>query len=411
MKTAFKFTFGWVGMIGVVGCASAGPGDVAGGETVGAETSALTYNERVANGTRHDYNGDQNEDIVIYGPTGARLALGKAGGNFTPGSWARSDLNGATQFVAGDFNGDHRSDLIITTGAGSSEWFGTSTGNFTAGSWSRSDLTTGSVRFTVGDFNHDGVSDLMASNDADGIVEYLGKTSGGFDAVWSLYVTMDRIQLTAGDFNGDGASDVLFTVGDGSYLYTGVAGPSGGFNSNVWISHDYALHDVEFTVGNYNGTNIDGRNCDDLIAKTTVETRELLGIANGGFNPPAWVNSAWSLQANVQFVPGDYNGDGKTDLVVSTGAGTTLYLGKSGGGFNTSTWSRSDVDAYHTSFLRGDWSKDGRDDLIITVGTDPKNTPGSYEYLGQASGAQPAGFTNQVWSNSTLGLSSGWLIY
>src|SRR5881394_360834 len=110
MKNVLKLTVGLVGIVGMAGCASASQGDVAGGETVGEETFPLTYNERVANGTRHDYNGDQNEDLIISGSTGARLALGKAGGNFTPGTWSRSDLNRATEFVAGDFNGDHRSD-------------------------------------------------------------------------------------------------------------------------------------------------------------------------------------------------------------------------------------------------------------------------------------------------------------
>ena len=408
MKTILKFTFGLAGICTMVGCGSSTEGGVAEEQAVGEQSFALTYNDRLANGTRHDYNGDQIEDVIVTSPTGARLALGKVGGNFTPGAWSDATLSGGSvEFVAGDFNGDHRSDLIITTASGSSLYYGTAGGNFTRGSWVRSALSKGNVNFTVGDFNHDGRSDLIASDNADGIVEYLGNTSGGFDYHYLFYVTKERIALKAGDFNGDGATDVIFTVEDSSSLSTGIADPTGGFNHDVWVSNEYPLHGVEFYVGNFNGVNIDGRSCDDVIAKTTVDSRELLGVANGGFNPPTWTHPEWSLMGNVQFVPGDYNGDGKTDLVISTGAGTLLYYGKSGGGFNQSTWSRSDVDAYHVGFIRGDYSKDGKDDLIIILGNDPKNVPGSNEYLGQASG-----FSNSVWFNSNIVLGSpAWGIY
>ncbi len=417
MKTELKFTVGLLGFVCMQGCSSvgAGAGDLGEEETVGERTSALTYNDRVANGTRHDYNGDQIEDIIVSGPNGSTLMLGKVGGGFTTGAWSRSDLTAAAvEYVAGDFDGDHLTDLIVTTANGTSEFFGTTSGGlvYRSGiSWVRYDLTKGSVKFTVGDFNRDGRSDLMASNDADGVVEYLGKASGGFDAHYQFYVTRDRIAMVAGDFNCDGASDLIYTVADQSSLDTGIADPAGGFNHNVWVSSEYPLHGVEFYVGNYNGVNFDGHTCDDVIAKTTVDARELLGIANGGFNPPIWKHPEWSLMNNVQFVPGDYNGDGKTDLVLSTGAGTNLLLGKSGGGFNSSTWTRSDVDSYHTAFARGDYSKDGRDDLIITLGTDPKNVPGSTEYLGQPSGAQPSGFTGVVWTDPNIVLSGGWAIY
>jgi len=418
MKTELKLVFGLVGVMGLVGCGSAGPGDFAEEETVGEASSALTYNERLSAGTRRDYNGDGIEDMIVSGPNGAQLWLGKVGGSFVAGAWSRSDLPyGVAEYVAGDFNGDHRSDLIITTDSGSYQYFGTTTGNLAtsipgAVGWIRNDLRKGTVKFTVGDFNHDGRGDLIASNNADGLVQYLGKTAGGFTSAWSTYVTMDRVALTAGDFNGDGATDVIFTVADSSELDLGIADPTGGFVHNVWTSFDYPLHGVEFYVGNYNGTNIvDGRTCDDVIAKTVVEARELLGVANGGFNPPTWQHPEWNLMGNVQFVPGDYNGDGKTDVVVSTGGGTSLYLGKSGGGFNSSTWSRSDVDAYHVAFTRGEYSKDGRDDLIITLGNDPKNVPGSKEYLGQPSGATPAGFTGAKWTDSNIVISGPWAIF
>ncbi|MEI9952697.1 MAG: VCBS repeat-containing protein [Pseudomonadota bacterium] len=401
MKTALKFSVGLLSVVGMAGCGAASQPDVAEEGSVSEQSAALILtNEELEKGIRRDFNGDRIEDLIVAkGPNaaqpGSTQRLGYRGGDFEPAVWTRPDLSGNVNYTYGDFNGDHRTDVIITLPDGSRLYQGKPGGDWIYDAWVRSDLVYGNVQYVVGDYNNDHRSDLIVVTSS-GSYEYLGRADGGFTYVWYNSARLGNARLTAGDFNGDHASDLIITKGNSSSLYKGVAGPYGGFVADVWVSTSYP-YGSEFYPGDFTG---DGKV--DVIARNNTDARELIGQATGGFTTNyAWVHSEYRFGTGnqIQFIPGDYNGDGKWDLVIADGSGAKLYPAfktTSSTGFGASTWFITDASAYFSVFKRGDFSGDGKDDLLVMENV-PPGTPGTKEYKGQATGLSAA-----IWNDTTI---------
>ena len=101
-----------------------------------------------------------------------------------------------------------------------------------------------------------------------------------------------------------------------------------------------------------------------------------------------------SALAAVNYVSGDFNGDGIADLIIVTASGSYEYLGLSGGGFRANAWVRNDLPLGHVQYVSGDFNGDRISDLIIVTAS------GSYEYLGLPGG----GFRANVWVRHDLHL-------
>jgi len=153
---------------------------------------------------------------------------------------------------------------------------------------------------------------------------------------------------------------------------------------------------VQYVTGDFNGDGIT-----DLIVVTASGSYEYLGLSGGGFVPNVWVRTDLTF-GKVQYVTGDFNGDGITDLIIVTATGSYEYLGQSNGGFVANVWVRSDLTLGNVQYVTGSFSddtgpkSDGFDyfitDLIIVTNT------GSYEYLGQVGG----GFVAGAWFRDDL---------
>ncbi|HSR96424.1 MAG TPA: VCBS repeat-containing protein [Kofleriaceae bacterium] len=319
---------------------------------------------------RGDFNGDGFEDIAAfydYGASTAKLWVwyGTAAGFAAPvlrwesgaGNWSvpRSRL------VTGDFNGDGQADIgaFYDYGASTAKlwvWRGAAAGfaaptvawASNAGAWS-----VPQSRPIAGDFDGDGRTDIGALYDYGASTTRLWLwrgTASGFAAPtvawdggannWSL----PRSRFVTGDFNGDGKADLggFYDYGASTAKLWVWPGAATGFAapSVAWASSAGAWNVPQSRpiAGDFDG---DGRtDIGALYDYGASTTRLWLWRATaGGFAAPvvAWDGGAnnWSLPRS-RFVPGDFDGDGKTDLgaFYDYGGGTTklwVWRGTDGG--------------------------------------------------------------------------------
>src|ERR1700722_15060819 len=144
------------------------------------------------------------------------------------------------------------------------------------------------------------------------------------------------------------------------------------------------LGNVQYVTGDFNGDGIA-----DLIAVTASGSYEYLGQSNGGFGANVWVRNDLTL-GKVQYATGSFSGDTGpksdgfdyfiTDLIIVTNTGSYEYLGQASGGFVPGAWVRNDLTLGKVQYVTGDFNGDYITDLIIVTNT------GSYEYLGERGG-------------------------
>ncbi|WP_394836718.1 FG-GAP-like repeat-containing protein [Pendulispora rubella] len=152
---------------------------------------------------------------------------------------------------------------------------------------------------------------VYPSNGASFDYWYQGLTSGGWD---------DRSRHVAGDFNGDGLTDVA-TVWPyygmsmvAVRLSTGNKVTGGGFTLETWADTHRLFRDAyQWLPGDFNG---DGR--DDLALAWNDRGWTSVGVflSNGsGFSPyQAWATQVGGWGDEHKWVAGDFNKDGRTDL-------------------------------------------------------------------------------------------------
>lgn len=394
MKTVVKSVVG-LAIWGACGCAVGTDGGAADSEgaSLGKDSAASTL-AGVTQGYRGDFDGDGIEDILVVQGSGTNEYLGLAGGGFSASKWFRPNSN--TAYVVGDFNKDGFSDVIATDETGSLEYLGQSGGGFTPSGWVRPDLPRAGTAYHSGDFNGDGATDVIITT-AFGSFEYLGVQNGTFrDGVWSQNWPFGQFSFAVGDFNNDTRSDLIVTNASGSFEFLGLIG--GGFSQATWPAGiNFLLNQSNFFVGDYNG---DGSF--DLVAQNSFAAMEIHGKAgvSGGFGDPIWTRTDLrTLEAN--FIPGDFNGDGKWDAVIATGLGAFLYIGQANNlGLGGDVWHDNTLPTYKTGFYAGNFSGTTAaqrkiTDLIVTTAS------GSTEYLGRA-GTNTGGFNVGTWSRPSM---------
>lgn len=203
-----------------------------------------------------------------------------------------------------------------------------------------------------GDFNGDGQSDLFVYNkpfippfnvvQSEYYIISYNKGNDLFDVLKNEQGIMDfnplKPQVYALDFNGDGKTEVMSVFDDGAasvaskvyeFTYSG-----GSFNCNNIFQTNTINNDLEFFPGDYNGDGIT-----DLISWGTpsyyhirfgtgtafTSSVPITNISNNSDNPNA------SLRDD-NLVFGDYNKDGKTDFIkfhcqsIGTGGSSTMEL-------------------------------------------------------------------------------------
>ncbi|HYH02340.1 MAG TPA: FG-GAP-like repeat-containing protein, partial [Bacillota bacterium] len=232
----------------------------------------------------------------------------------------------------------------------------------------RTDLPLNKVQYTPGDFNGDGKTDLIVTNASGSVWTLSGGvgTTYQFSQPYARYeMTLGNVQYTPGDFNGDGKTDVIVTLSSGSYWYLSTGMDNAFKPYQAYVRTDFTLGNVQFTPGDFNG---DGKT--DILVTTGSGTYWYYSTGSG--------NAYQIYQAyyrpeltygKVQFTPGDYNGDGKTDIIYTTSAGSYWHISLGTGNSYLAYQSgyRSDLKLGSVQYTPGDYNGDGKTDIIVTT--------------------------------------------
>jgi hypothetical protein len=354
-----------------------------GGNTLAAGTVLTAGDSLTSNAARLTLQEDGN--LVIVSNAGKTVWSSKTAGH--PGATARFDANGNLAVI--DANGttvlwetktsapggkavlQDRGNFVIYTAANESLWSAGSVVRHDYDGDGRSDMA---AWYDYSD-NHDALHTFKAA--ADGTIQQPFQSYSSAVGSWAV----ENMQFSTGDYNGDGRDDMaaLYGYSDGSVkLFTALSKADGGFSAPTsswsaapggWTAKNMTLHS-----GDFNG---DGR--DDLAAWYDYDNGDdrlftFTATATGGFSAPfpSWANTNndWN-RANLKFVAGDFDADGRDDLggLYKYADGSIKmfsFLAKPDGGFQASiaSWTSSTFGDWNRTHVNaGDFNGDGRDDV------------------------------------------------
>jgi C1A family cysteine protease len=294
------------------------------------------------------------------------------------------------RFLVGDFNGDGKSDLFhIVNNDYSNTWLSRGDGTFDIKNRFPAQngyamQNTANYHFIVGDFNGDGKSDLIHIVNNDYSHVWISRGDGTFE-VKNRFPAQNTYALNntagyrflAGDFNGDGKTDLMHIVNN-DYSHVWLSRGDGTFDikNRFPAQNGYAMQNTanyNFTVGDFNG---DGKM--DLIHIVNNDYSHVwISRGDGTFDIknrfPAQNTYAMNNVAGYRFLPGDFNGDGKTDLVhIVNNNYSHTWLSRGDGTFEIQGRFpvQNDYDmknAGNYKFLTGKFNNDTRFDLIHVV--------------------------------------------
>ncbi|MDX2005584.1 MAG: M57 family metalloprotease [Meiothermus sp.] len=178
----------------------------------------------------------------------------------------------------------------------------------------------------------------------------------------------DSVKWASGDFDGDGRSDIgAVWNNSGNNTLTVRLARGSTFAQAHWLLNGGGwMASTAWLPGDFDG---DGRT--DLAG--IWNDGGLVSIAvylstGSGFRPPVqWSRRDGGWGDSVKWVPGDFDGDGRTDIAAAwnNNGRTTLTVRRSAGSSFTHTHWRVDANYWFSasSFLAGDFDGDGQADL------------------------------------------------
>jgi phage gp16-like protein len=252
-------------------------------------------------------------------------------------------------------------------------------------------IANNNYNYLTGDFNGDGKTDLFHIVNNDYSHTWLSRGDGTFD-IKSRFPAQNgylmkneaNYKFLTGDFNGDGKTDILHIV-NSSYLHVWISKGDGTFEIKTRFpaQDGYVMNNAagyHFTVGDFNG---DGKS--DLFHVVNNDySHVLLSKGDGTFDLkarfPAQNGYAMKNDANYKFLPGDFNGDGKTDMVhVVNGNYLHIWISKGDGSFEIkgrfpaqNGYVLNNAAGYN--FTVGDFNGDGKSDLFHIINGDYSHT-------------------------------------
>jgi len=271
-----------------------------------------------------------------------------------------------------DFDGDGKTDytVIRDNGAGAPVTWFTLMNDGTGSNIKVQDWGLDTDQFTPADFDGDGKTDLAI---------WRQPSNGGSGTFWILNSLDGTVTVTpwgtesddpsvVRDYDGDGKADVAvyrkdFTADTGTWFYSTSSGPLKG----TVITFAWGRASDSPYTGDFNG---DGK-ADFAIDRPTdlndpnsaAEVWVHYGDgANNAAGPSADKIDRWGLFSDL-FVPGDFDGDGKTDYAIVRSAGGQLEWWVRWSTDNSVHVARWGLDT--DIIAQGDYDGDGKTDLAV----------------------------------------------
>jgi RHS repeat-associated protein len=355
----------------------------------GTSPSTVTYLRSVTG----DFNGDGLTDVAEM-DTNGNWWVGINNGNnsftFSTTPWATWSTAVTWTMFVGDFNGDGKQDIAGFVGpfggpSSASWWVGLSNGSssFSTTEWA---AWNANIHWSVyiGDFNGDGLTDVVGfisnTSDAGYGQWWVGLSTGSSFAAtnwawWNSSVTW-TIPPQMGDFNGDGMTDVIGFVAATGQWWVGIStGSSFNAGSQPWTTWSTTVTWINFLVGDFTG---DGKS--DIVGEWQAATQWWVGVSNGSsFTNASWLYP-WAPPGSL--ITGDFNGDGRTDIGSwNSSTGTWQVAQSTGSSFTTMTWATFSTSSALPTQPAGDF---GRRGIMANYGydNDMRLTTLTYQQIG-----------------------------
>ena len=229
------------------------------------------------------------------------------------------------------------------------------------------------TRWLAGDVTGDGLADTVAVWNDNGTNAIAVRKSTGTSLVelgqWALNVGPfnDSNVWLPGDFNGDGMVDIARAVDDGGTTTIHVLESTGSsFGPPTLWANQQAWWEAgaNWVTGDFNG---DGKADIATVwsnAGSTMITERL--STSTSFTPTTYAMDYGGWTSGASWLPGDYNGDGKTDLAAVSNSNATTSVGvylSTGAGFNTRVQWPTQGGWAGGMWASGDFNGDGLTDI------------------------------------------------
>ena len=185
-------------------------------------------------------------------------------------------------------------------------------------------------------------------------------------------VAANDYKYKGGDFNGDGKSDLIHFVSN-DYVHVWLAKGDGTFDIKARFpaanGYPVAANSYNYIPGDFNG---DGKT-DLFHLKGPSETRVWLSNGDGTFDiKPVylpWAGYAVNQNSAYRYEAGDFNGDGRTDLIHFVhNSSVNVWFSNGDGTFNVVggfiPWAGYNLSANYYNYKLGDFDGDGLTDMI-----------------------------------------------
>jgi YD repeat-containing protein len=364
-----------------------------------------------------DFDGDGRTDVacVFYDAGSISIDVHLAtGGSFAWQRWSTKqggwvggdDWAKRSMFLTGDFDGDGKTDIayVFNDGGLISMDVHRSTGSSFAlerwatqeGGWINGDDWQKKSTFLQGDFDGDGKTDVAYVFNDGGLISMDVHRSTGSSFISERWATRQggwingddwqkKSQFLQGDFNGDGKTDIAYIFNDGGLISMDVHRSTGSSfvwgrwatQQGGWVNEDDWEKKSIFLPGDFNG---DGKTDVAYVFNDGgLISMDVHGSTGSSFSWERWATQqgGWvggdDWQRNSIFLPGDFNGDGRTDLAYvfnDSGHISMDVHSSTGGSFSWERWATQqggwiggDDWQKKSTFLSGDFDGDGKADI------------------------------------------------
>uniref|UniRef100_UPI004056E2A6 M57 family metalloprotease n=1 Tax=Candidatus Electronema sp. TaxID=2698783 RepID=UPI004056E2A6 len=265
------------------------------------------------------WNDQENTSVAVYPSDGAKFLYHQQR-SIRDGGWGNT-----VKWVSGDFDGNGLTDIGAAWNNGGHATLtvrlAQPDGKFVHAHWLQDaggwmDNTV----YLAGDFNGDGKADIAAVWNNGGNVSIAVYLSNGNNfPSWSQWSDQDggwgdTMKWFAGDFDGDGKTDIGAAWNNNGTATLTVRKSTGvKFTHSHWLSNAGSWLDASvYLAGDFNGDRkIDIAQMWNDIGSNSIKVYLSKGSA---FRPAAnWATRDGGIPI-VKWIPGDFNGDGKTDI-------------------------------------------------------------------------------------------------